>query len=297
MQYSFVGKEHKVSPHKHQMSQKPFIPTSPSTRKLINQEVRGCKGPSTIFDQTVQQVGGIISCEAIADMPRDKKQVVNARSAIDSKEKEDEFSSLLSMAKADPSVHHLQWTAFPRVIFGTNDQIKDNIEECCTPNSTSILSIATTFNIGDFYVTSTTYESSKFTNADTGKCAHLPGPSMFHVTRSRKDFQAFCNALLEMNENIERIRYVGGDRDKEQVGFMIPLKGATLLPCRKHVEDDVMRKLTDLSLGTLKDTIVADIFGCDARMEKGLADSCSRDDFLSKADEVYAKWDTLEKEV
>ena len=149
----------------------------------------------------------------------------------------------------------------PRVVFSTDDQIKDIIEECCNHNTTSIPLIDTTFNVGDFYVSSTIYQSSKFCYVDTGKRANLPTPAMFHVTRTKKDYQAFCHALLEINENIELVNYVGDDRDKAQAGFMIPLKGATFFPCMKHVQDEVARKLTALELSSLKAAILADIFG------------------------------------
>lgn len=296
VQYSFLGEEHTVSPHKHSLSKKPYIPTTPSTRKPLKQEVQGAKGPSTIFDETVERVGGIIGCQEMADMPRDKKQVINARATVTSKEKEDEFTSLLTMAKTDPTVRNLQWTPSPRVILCDNEQIKDIIEECCKLNSATIVSIDTTFNIGDFYVTSTTYQSSKFSNADTRKRANLPGPAMLHAKKGKRDYQVFCHALLEIDENVELINYVVGDRDKAQAGFMIPLKGATFLPCKKHVQDDI-RKLTELSLGPHKETIISDIFGNETKKEKGLIDSVSKDDFLEKADVLYSKWDNLEKEV
>lgn len=201
VQYSFLGEEHTVSPHKHSLSKKPYIPTTPSTRKPLKQEVQGAKGPSTIFDETVERVGGIIGCQEMADMPRDKKQVINARATVTSKEKEDEFTSLLTMAKTDPTVRNLQWTPSPRVILCDNEQIKDIIEECCKLNSATIVSIDTTFNIGDFYVTSTTYQSSKFSNADTRKRANLPGPAMLHAKKGKRDYQVFCHALLEIDEN------------------------------------------------------------------------------------------------
>lgn len=169
IRYAFVSEEHKISPRKHPVSKKPFIPTAPSTRKRIQQEVRGYRGPSSIFDLAVEQLDGMVGCKEMGDMPRDMKQVANARSVITSKETEDEFSSLLSIAKTVKTVHNFQWTPAPRVVFSTDDQIKDIIKECCNHNTTSILSIDTTFNVGEFYVTSTTYQSSKFSNVDTGK--------------------------------------------------------------------------------------------------------------------------------
>ena len=164
-----------------------FLPRrQPGSSFMKKEEARGAKGTSTIFDETVEHVGGIIGCQEMANMPRNKKQVIYVRTTVSSRDREDEFSSLLSMAKTDPVVHNLQWTPSPRVIFCADGQIKDIIEECCKQNSSSILSIDTTFNIGEFYVTSTTYQSSKFYNTEIGKRTNLPGPAMFHAKNCKE---------------------------------------------------------------------------------------------------------------
>lgn len=49
----------------------------------------------------------------------------------------------------------------PRVVYFMDEQLDDNLQECCRPKSMSILSIDTTFNVGDFYMTTTTYQSEK----------------------------------------------------------------------------------------------------------------------------------------
>ena len=75
----------------------------------------------------------------------------------------------------------------PRVVFCIDEQIDDVVQDCCSSDSTSILSIDTTFNIGNFYLTSTTYQSSKVVNRNTGKRTNLPGPATFHTTKSSRD--------------------------------------------------------------------------------------------------------------
>lgn len=71
----------------------------------------------------------------------------------------------------------------PRVVFCTDEQIDDVMQDCCSIDSTSILSIDTTFSIGNFYLTSTTYQSSEVVNRNTGKHTNLPGPATFHTTK------------------------------------------------------------------------------------------------------------------
>ena len=295
IEYRFTGSEHHVSPHKNPRSGKSYIPTTPSTRHDIKLKVTSHKGPSRIFDETIEEAGGIVHCEIAADMPRDVKQVSNARQALKEREEQNEFAALLGHAKQDAGIRNMQWTPNPRVVFATDQQLAEIVEECCAPGSRSILSIDTTFNVGDFYVTSTTYQSSKFIQTRTGKAAVLPGPAMLHVRKSEKDFKYFAHTLLEHNDKVERIAFVGGDRDKVQQGFLSPLQGCTFFPCKKHVEDDISRKLADLGLNDMKMEVLKDIFGSEKEREKGIVDSISDDEFVAKVISVADKWERLEK--
>lgn len=140
-----------------------------------------------------------------------------------------------------------------------------------------------------------TMQSGKFIHSRTGKPAILPGPVMFHIRRSEKDFKYFIYTLLEQNDQLERIAFVGGDRDKAQRGFLLPLKRCTFLPCKKHVEDDIARKLVELGMKDEKDEILMDIFGSERNQQKGLIDSTSEDEYFAKVISVTEKWDTLER--
>lgn len=297
IQYSFMGEEHPVSPHKHPRSGKKFIPTAPSTKAKLLEEATGRKGPSRIYDDVSEAVGGMLDCELSSELPRNSKQVQNARQRVASKAQEDEFATLLELAKEDKTVHNLQWTPSPRVVFYHEDQIDDILRDCCSPESKSILSIDTTFNVGNFYLTSTTYQSKKVLNKKTGKPANLPGPAMFHTSKSGNDFLYFIHTLLECSYELERVAFVGGDRDKAQASFLKPLKGCTFLPCKKHVEDDITRKIADLGLSAVRKEILEDIFGSDSKLEKGIIDSESGEEFLAKVESVSAKWDKLEEDI
>ena len=79
----------------------------------------------------------------------------------------------------------------------------------------------------------TSYENAA---VPTAKPANLSGPAMFHTTKTQRDYLYFAHTLLESNYALERIVFVGGDRDKAQSVFLKPLKGCTFLPCKKHVE-------------------------------------------------------------
>lgn len=81
----------------------------------------------------------------------------------------------------------------------------------------------------NFYVTSTMYQSKKVISKKTEKPANLPGPAMFHTTKTQRDYLYFAHTLLESNHSLEQIVLGGGDRDKAQSLFLKPLKGSTFL--------------------------------------------------------------------
>lgn len=98
LEYHFTSTEHSVSPHKNPRTGEAFIRTAPSTKKAILEKVKGSKGPSSIFDESVESTGGILHCNVMADMPRDLKQVKNARQRLKEKDENDQFASLLDLS-------------------------------------------------------------------------------------------------------------------------------------------------------------------------------------------------------
>ena len=155
IQNNFTGEEHPISPHKHPHSGKKFIPTATSIKAKLLEEATGPKGPCRIYVYVSEAVGRMLDCKLSSNLRRNSKQVENAHHRVASKAQEDEFATLLELAKEDKTVHNLQWTPSPRVVFYLEDQIDDILRDCCSPESKSILSIDTTFNVGNFYFTST----------------------------------------------------------------------------------------------------------------------------------------------
>ena len=276
VQYQYDGEEHHVSPKKHPRTKKPFIPTASSTRQSIEDKVKHPMGPSSIYDTVFEEAGGMLDVEAISHAPRNIKQVKNARAKLKrASNDEDEFYSLLALGKemAESCIKGLQWTPSPRVVYVEDWQMAEIVENCCQPDSTCVLSIDTKFNVGQFYVTSTTYQNAKFVNQRTGKLANLPGPALFHVRQDESQFLFFSNNLLEANYAFEKVRFVGGDRDKGRKGFLKPLKGVTFLPCKKHIEDNMKAKMHSLQLdASEKKIILEDVFGSKIPPKRGLVD-------------------------
>ena len=118
---------------------------------------------------------------------------------------------------------------------------------------------------------------------------------MLHVRKGEKDFKYFSYTLVEQNDKIKCIIFVGGDRGKAQQGFLSPLRRCTFLPCKKHVEDDISRKIDACGLKDMKKEVLLDIFGSDKSKEKGIIDSSHEDEFVAKVDSLLEKWKSMEK--
>ena len=129
-----------------------------------------------------------------------------------------------------------------------------------------IFSIDTTYNIGDYYVTATSYQHPFLINVRTSKNANMPGPAMFHLTQERKDFLHFSHPLIERNEYFENLNFVGGDKSSAQRGFLNPLKYLFTRYYARRCQNVLKEKL----LGNITDEVINDIFGSDNNKVEGL---------------------------
>ena len=88
IQYSSTGEKHRISPHKHNI----YSNSSINQSKLLEEAIgRNC--PGRIYDDASEAVGEMLDCELSSDLPRDSKQVQNARQRVASKAQEDEFDT------------------------------------------------------------------------------------------------------------------------------------------------------------------------------------------------------------
>ena len=145
-------------------------------------------------------------------------------------------------------------------------------------------------------MTSTAYPHMKLQSLATGAAPYLPGPAMLHVKQDESQFVYFGHTLIEKQPRMDGVLFIGLDRSKAQEnGLARVFHVSRFLPCTKHVKDNVKAKLSSLQLSEgLKREITKDIFGDDRRMEKGLIDSNSPEEFDCRLLEAQCRWDSLE---
>lgn len=290
VQYIFEGDNHQVSPSKD-------VKISAGTRFKIQQQVTTNKTPSAIFDDLFVDAGGL-NFKSPADLPKSISQIKYERNKLRKKSKVDDLATLLDLAKEKAyGIKNLQWTPYPRFVVADEEVVNDVVENCTDPAMFGPFMMDTTFNVGQFYVTTTCYTNHSVIDKRTGKHPSLPGPAFFHQRQDSGQFLYFAQSLQEVNPNISDILVLGSDRFNGYTnGFGPVCPIATFVICKKHGEDDVNRKLTTLGInGQARDDFMADIFGNERRKELGLIDSRSPEEFDTKLFELEEVWNDRER--
>ena len=169
MQYYFVGGKvlpiHVPSHGNDLRSVKPYYRTQPSTLEAIKQECKA-NSPSVVYHHVLEEAGGAVGSVSVSEEPRNKAQVYNARKlATFANQSKDELFDLLEMLQNNQSsedggfLREVIVGSTPSAVLASKQQLENLYTFCCQPRNFTILGIDATFQLGDFYVTLTTYHN------------------------------------------------------------------------------------------------------------------------------------------
>ena len=79
------------------------------------------------------------------------------------------------------------------------------------------VSVDTTFNLGDFYGTPTTYRRLRLEDAQSGKHPAIIGPVLVHQQLKFSSFNYFFSTLVSANKQLRHILAVGSDGNEALV--------------------------------------------------------------------------------
>ena len=174
-----------------------------------------------------------------------------------------------------------------QVFLGNDVQLQDVELFCCDNNG--VISVDTTFNRRDSWVTDTCYYNKRLVNSD-GHSPVFLGPTLIHFQKDSSIFRRFLLEMCAHNPKIRDLRTIG--RDQEMAifnGFSSILQNLNLLLCVYHLEQGDKQKISNLVYQKgAKQAIIANIYGCryGGVQEYGLADSTDPDDFHAKVESL-----------
>ena len=304
VQYFFIGPvvEIKFKPHGNTRSNKPFFRTAESTKRHLR-ELTSKHTPSEVVNLATAEEGGEIYARGASCLPRDRMQIKNFKRCQNSTTEENVLYSVmleckLAQGKSEAFVRDVKAAPEPMAVVFYDWQLND-LERCCTNNhSFSVLGVDTTFSLGDFYVTPTTYRHLMLEDAQSGKHPAIIGPVLVHQQLKFSSFNYFFSTFVNANKQLRHVLAVGSDGDEALVQALSHnFSFAQQLRCFYHFEKNVREKLRSLAIPSkVIDEFVYDIFGHrhGQTMEEGLVDCVSIADFNSKLDTLETVWNARE---
>ncbi len=255
----------------------------------IKDAVKSGAGPRTIASELS---GDLLDHTVPGTIPRNVAQISYYRNKQRKDNNRDKFEDILQYSLSNEGgkqcVRNLQFHSKGiRFVFAMPPQVEEIVSSCTSITAPcGILSIDTTFNIGKYYITPTSYPLKCLINRRTGKPVNVPGPCLFHVEEESVEvYLYFAHTLVEMNPAVDRVRFIGGDRGKGQRGFMHPFRESVLLPCLRHVQSNIKEHFST----EVCNIVFKDLFGSQKEMSKGLVDY-SRDQLDDILQTMLQKW-------
>ena len=157
----------------------------------------------------------------------------------------------LVQGKAEVFVQDVKAAPQPMCVLSFNWQLND-MERFLTNNQQfGVLTVDTTYNLGDFYVTAVTYPHLMLQDVITKKSPLLLGPVLVHQSTNFSVFNYFASTLVGCRPKLRQVLAFGSDGDKALVeAFTHNFPYAIQLRCFIHFQRNVAEKLKNLGFSS-----------------------------------------------
>jgi hypothetical protein len=230
------------------------------TYQSTKDKMRSVDVPTNQFRSLIiNENGGLEQIDNISVLPRNYDQIFYERNK--DKAKIDELTNLLfkKINTTNSSIHYLSCIPELAVIL-LNNQHKLDIQRFCEASGGSVLGVDTTFNVGDFLTTITTYRHLLLLDRKTRESPVLIGPVLLHQNKTKRSYLSLSS---QISFETPSVSVFGTDGDKQLYeAFQLSFPKAQHLLCDIHMKDNVEMKLNDLKISDQnKFRIVNLIFG------------------------------------
>jgi hypothetical protein len=288
-----------IPPHGNSLGNRPYHRTQPSTIKLIKDSCTSSKSVLNVYNNVFEAAGGLEQSMSTAAEPQNKMQIYNARKSKTATHSKDDLFDLLELLKQHQSqknggfLREVTLSSTPSAVLASQRQLDNLVTFCSDKKQFSVLGIDATFNLGDFYVTLTTYRNFTLQNPRTGVTPVFVGPAFLHMERRTQDYQYFFSTLLRLEPRLSSLIAYGTDGEMALVNALSAcFPNAISLRCFIHMQDNILEHLKGSS-AAVKKAITRDIFGQQVgdEYQQGLVDAISASDFDKKAALKKESWE------
>ena len=303
IQYLFEGPEIdvKIKPHGNSKGDRSFFRTATSTKKRI-QQLASSSTPKAVVSELTRERGEF-EARGIALLPRDCRQVSYVRQKQTTNTCDPLYSIMLECKLAQGTssvfVQDVKAAPYPTSVSCFEWQIQDMIRFLTCNHHFSVLTVDTTYKLGEFYVTPMTYHQLMVEDIKTKKHPVMLGPILVHQKVDFPAFNYFASTLIGLRKELKHVLAFGSDGDKamvEALSHNFPF--AVQLRCFLHFKKNVEQKLKELGIpAQVVQEFLSDIFGKRTAntYKEGLVDSCSVQEFDERVENLKPLWDAREK--
>ena len=303
LQYYFSGPEIniQIKPHGNSKTNTPFFRTSESAKKR-HKEIACSHTPKEAVYQATKTQGGEVEARGLSSLPRNRQQISYYRRSENKRDDNVLYSVMLECKLAqgtqDAFVRDVKAAPEPQCILFLDSQLEDMERFLVDNDDFGILTIDPTYNLGQFYVTPTTYPHLMLQDITTKKHPSIIGPVLVHQRMDFASFNYFSSTLIGFNKNLRNLRAFGTDGQESLIdsfGHSFPF--AVQLRCFIHMKKNMAEKLKEYGFPTsVGQEILSDIFGkhCGSTYSEGLVDATSVQDFNERLAKCEEDWNGRE---
>ena len=298
VQYWFDGPpvKIKVKPHGNSSSSHPYFRVAASARAQ-HKEIAAKSTPKSAL-QIAACKQGELEARGFNMLPRNVQQMKNFRRSEHKKDTNVLYSVMLqcklSEGKADAFVRDVKAAPEPQCVLFCDWQLNDLSRFVTNQNQFSIFSADTTYNLGDFYVTPTTYQHLMLEDTTTMKHPYFLGPIRVHQRKNFSAFNYLASTLIGHCKKLRDVQAFGTDGDPALIEALSHnFTSAKQLRCFIHLKRNITEKLKERAIANPDaQEFLADIFGkhCGTTYQEGLVDSNSQEDFESRLENCRSVW-------
>ena len=295
----------------HGNAKKQITPYCRTQKTTLDKLKRMVGKPKWVLDTVHNKAGGSFGASSVSELPRDRRQVYNARQhgcssgLAQASGRPDPFFDLIKTCKEDnlpggrAFIRSVTVDSSPSCVLALDVQLHDLKRFCTDPSAFCVLGIDPTFNLGKFYVTITTYTYLLVENKTTGISPTFFGPIFIHTEKNYEGYYHFFATLLKLEPKLNAIHAVGTDGETALVNDLVAVfpGGLIHLRCFLHMKENIRRKLTDMGFPeSTRNRIIKDIFGMQqgTMYVKGLLDAVDGSEFDYKLSLLEEKWSDIE---
>ena len=297
--FEYVGRNAE-KPHGNAIStQQAYVRTSPLVLESIKSQVAQGVRPIDVYRQL--QPTNPLDDDDPTSHARDMKQVRNAKYLVERRRRTSNFTegTVYKNTFADQMMHitsliHAKNPFVRSVTYGkdvpsfvlyTDQGIALSKSLCCGPNRSSILGIDRTFNLGELYVTVTTFKHPGLIRKTTKETPILVGPILLHGTATWQVYMSFLSDLGKAwGTAYQPDLIIGTDEERAMTrGIREAFTDSTNVLCTQHLSKNVDNHLKNTVGMTQahRQQIKEDIFG-----PEGVTASESEDFFRERIRQV-----------